>query len=207
MPPVTLDSAKPLLLGVVAKEPVYAPELRERAPITDSLICARCDGTMVLTPDAIGRLRKRCPKCDGVAKVRHHPDQVLVPQTLVPVTLARLTAAALPPIEPGQLRCQRCAKAVDGLARFHDACRRDHQRELQRAQRSERAVGRTRTCLNCGATSPHVAGHYVTKDCSVCRPKGTNTKRAYRPKMCRRGDCGTVFVPTGPRALFCEAHR
>jgi phage FluMu protein Com len=106
-----------LLLGVVAKEPVYAPELRELTPISDSLICARCDGTMVLTPDAIGRLRKRCPKCDGVAKVRHHPDQVLVP-----VTLAKLTADALPPVEPGQLRCQRCAKGVDGNVRFHTEC-------------------------------------------------------------------------------------
>lgn len=100
--------------------------------LVDSMICAGCDGEMVITPDAIGRPRKRCPKCQGVAEVRHHPDDVLTPITVV--SLAKLTAAALPPVEPGQLRCQRCAKGVEGDARFHPECQR-----AQRAEAKERA--------------------------------------------------------------------
>lgn len=111
----------PLLLGVVAKEPVYAPELLERAPSTT---CARCDRRMVVTKDAIGRERYRCPHCDGVAQSRHHPDEVMLPQGLV------RASPALPPISPGQLRCQRCAKGVEGDHRFCPGCRpgrgRDH---------------------------------------------------------------------------------
>jgi hypothetical protein len=175
-----------LLLGVVAKEPVYAPELRERTTIADSMICARCDGTMVLTPDAIGRLRKRCPKCDGVAKVRHHPDQVYVPQTL-----ARLTADALPHVEPGQLRCQRCAKGVTGSDRFCAPCLAARLREKKQrvcacgalfvrrprspatecdACKARRKAKKPRLCTGCNRLNSTVLGPRTVSSCSECRP-------------------------------------
>jgi hypothetical protein len=168
-----------LLLGVVAKEPVYAPELRELTTIADSLICARCDGTMVLTPDAIGRLRKRCPTCDGVAKVRHHPDQVLVP-----VTLASLTAVALPPIEPGQLRCQVCARSVEGDRRFCDGCAK------------ARNLSSWRRGYHCRTTRSKAAA-----------PTSAGITRTYKQKPCVAPECGALFTPTGPRSLYCETHQ
>lgn len=87
--------------------------------------CKRCGEYVVMTPDAIGRLNERCPKCDGVAKPRRaHPDEVLVPQTLVS------REQLLPSIEAGQLRCQGCARGVDPAKRFCEACARA--REPQR---------------------------------------------------------------------------
>jgi hypothetical protein len=123
--------------------------------ITDSLICAGCDGQMVVTKDAIGRERRRCPKCTGVATVRRHPDEVLIPQGLV-------RASLLPPISAGQLRCQLCARGVDPTERFCTPC-----------QQGRRSYART---------------HSV-----------------YAAKPCHR--CTTLFQPTGPRSLFCEACR
>src|SRR5712664_2423357 len=82
--------------------------------------CAGCDGPMVVTLDALQRPRKRCPKCDGVSRKRvPHPDTVLVPVQLVKLSAV---ASALPPIETGQLRCQYCARGVDGNVRFCAAC-------------------------------------------------------------------------------------
>jgi hypothetical protein len=87
---------------------------------TPSRICARCDDgvtrSLVISHDAIGRERLRCPHCDGVAKPRPaHPDDVRLPQGLV-------TAQMLPPLAHGQLRCQLCAKGVPFTARFCDEC-------------------------------------------------------------------------------------
>jgi hypothetical protein len=129
----------------------------------ESMICARCDGPMTITHDALRRPRKRCERCDGVAAPRPpHPDEVLRP-----VTLASLTAAALPPVEPGQLRCQRCAKGVVGDVRFHPECLRARAREK-----------RQRRC-SCGA--PFVRRHGSSSDaCPACVAQ----RKAKRPRLC-----------------------
>lgn len=85
---------------------------------TASTVCARCDGSMVITRDAIGRERQRCPHCDGVSSVRVHPDDAQLPQGLV-----RANVVELPRIEPGQLRCQVCARGLSTNDRFHLECR------------------------------------------------------------------------------------
>lgn len=125
----------------------------------DSMVCARCDSRLVVTRDAIGRERRRCPKCDGVSQIRPHPDDAMVPQGLVRANL-------LPPVAAGQLRCQRCACGVEGDRRFCSACSFEN-----------RSAG-------VRAAAPN---------------------RVYAPKPCAR--CSSVFQPTGPRALFCEACR
>jgi hypothetical protein len=118
-----------------------------------SRICARCDGPMVISHDAIGRERLRCPVCDGVSRIRHHPDEVLIPQGLVP-------GRVLPPIRPGQLRCQGCATGVPKNARFCCSCDEDRQRQKNRdrSRRRPRAEGsraqivwRPKPCRTCGA--------------------------------------------------------
>lgn len=107
-----------------------------------SMVCARCDGSMVITTDAIGRERRRCPRCDRVApRVTVHPDEVLVPQTLV-----RLTASALPPVAPGQLRCQVCAKGVEGRKRFCVACTA----AMTRRGTNQARVYQPKACFECG---------------------------------------------------------
>jgi DNA-directed RNA polymerase subunit RPC12/RpoP len=85
---------------------------------TASTICARCDGPITITKDAIGRERIRCPKCDGVSRIRPHVDDVQLPQGLV-----RANVVELPPLEPGQLRCQVCAGGLNTNDRFHPECR------------------------------------------------------------------------------------
>lgn len=116
-----------------------------------SEICARCDGAMVVTEDAIGRKRHRCPRCDGVAEPRpRHPDDARKPQALVPI------ASPLPPIGPGQLRCQLCACGVPITERF----------------------------------------------CESCAPR-RGAGRHYEPKLCTEPSCGRVFIPSGPRSLYC----
>jgi hypothetical protein len=104
-----------------------------------------CGEFMIYTPDAIGRLRPRCPKCQGIVKRTTRPDERLLPQTLV------RESDLLPRVAPGQLRCQRCAKGVDGDRRF----------------------------------------------CAGCHPT-----RDYKAKACQR--CQAEFIPTGPRAIYCE---
>lgn len=94
------------------------------------MICAGCSGAMVLTPDAVGRMRLRCPTCQGVAQVRRHPDDAMLPQGLV-------RTAELPLLEPGQLRCQVCAKGLSVNARFHPECLGAGQLLVQ-AMRNER---------------------------------------------------------------------
>lgn len=119
-------------------------------------VCARCDGRMVITKDAIGRERHRCPFCDGVAPPRTlHPDEVLVPQTLVRATM-------LPPVRPGQLRCQVCAKGVEGNGRLCP----EHMRV------AKKRAGQTRV-----ARGPSL---YPPKPCKACsrnfQPTGPNSR-------------------------------
>lgn len=79
---------------------------------SSQLACPRkCGEYIVFTPDAIGRMRERCPKCDGVAKSPTlRPGEVRRPQH------------GLPMIKPGQLRCQVCARGVMKTARFCVDC-------------------------------------------------------------------------------------
>lgn len=124
-----------------------------RAEVAEALsrICARCDGQMAITKDAVGRDRLRCPRCDGIAEVRRRPDDAMVPQGLV-------RANQLPPVAPGQLRCQRCAHGVDGDRRFCPTCsQRGH---------GERTY-QPKSCTKCGAefqpTGPRA------QFCEACR--------------------------------------
>lgn len=142
--------------------------------------CGRCGEYVTLTPDAIGRLNERCPKCDRVAPRRHvNPNDALIPQTLVrPEQL-------LPRVRPGQLRCQRCARGVEEQARFCVDCLRA-QHLLERAKlcpqcgesfvptRYQRRCDRcetkatTRPCRSCGQPTPRRPGR-PSNDCEACR--------------------------------------
>jgi hypothetical protein len=138
--------------------------------ITDSLICAGCDGQMVVTKDAIGRERRRCPKCTGVAAVRRHPDEVLLPQGLV-------RASLLPPIGAGQLRCQMCARGVDPKDRFCATCQE---------QRTARAEAERLQRVNANRSYARLHTVYAVKVCVGCesqyRPTGP---RALYCETCR----------------------
>lgn len=147
-----------------------APESLFAAP---SMICARCDGPMKVTHDAIGRSRLRCPRCDGIAPVRaRHPDDAMIPQGLV-------RAGALPPLAPGQLRCQSCARGI---------------------------VGRARLCADCLDASKKQS---VRRSLRRMRPQVDGPRAAFhwKPKTCAFAGCETVFEPSGPNARYCEAHR
>lgn len=50
-----------------------------------------CGAKMVITEDAIGRKRKRCPVCDGVAQI---------PSQLAPEHRARPQAGSAPSVKP-----------------------------------------------------------------------------------------------------------
>lgn len=100
----------------------YTPEKAfERAKV-DVVHCARCRDAGRATPvvfgtDAIGRTTTRCPVCDGVKKPRKAlPDEVFRPQALIG------TAQLLPPCPPGRLRCQSCARPVEGDERLCVEC-------------------------------------------------------------------------------------
>lgn len=190
--------------------------------------CARCaDTELVLTPDAVGRLRKRCPKCDGVSLKRvRHPDELMMPQALVQVN----ERPALPAIAPGQLRCQVCAHGVEGSARFCATCSSDRQRpECVPALRTCLGCGatsprprhgrtttascdackrpETRICLGCGAVGPRAKhGHSTVEQCRSC-PRLHRSEIAWKSKPCKAAECGVVFQPRGPNGQYCEAHR
>jgi hypothetical protein len=107
-------------------------------------VCARCDGRMLITKDALSRERRRCPTCDGVAAPKRvHPDQVFIPQTLI------RASDLLPAIEPGQLRCQRCASGVHGRERFCPRCQPP--KRSARRQDGQPYQYRPKACLECGA--------------------------------------------------------
>ena len=154
--------------------------------------CSTCRTLLVVTHDAIGRARYRCPTCEGVAKTSYrHPDDAFMPQGLARV------ASALPAIRSGQLRCQGCARGVEGLLRFCPSC----------VQARQAMVHGVRRCLGCGHERERAKGEqFAVRQCGHCPPtRGTRTHRRYPPKSCAR--CGATYLPTGPRALFCEAGR
>jgi hypothetical protein len=112
-------------------------------PIGPSMICSGCDGQMVFRKDAIGRDYLRCPTCSPFARdpVRH-PDDAMLPQGLVRTDAVRVVreivrvevpvpappperVVELPPINPGQVRCQLCAVGVDPRSRFCPKCAKD----------------------------------------------------------------------------------
>jgi Helix-turn-helix domain len=99
-----------------------AEHILQPAALGDVAYCARCKKLGRQTPlvqksDAIGRVRDRCPRCDGVSKPQpRHPDEVLRPQALIS------PAELLPSCPAGKLRCQACAHAVEGDARLCARC-------------------------------------------------------------------------------------
>jgi hypothetical protein len=168
-----------------------AIQLERELPTEQTIPCFKCGGPTVTKMDAIGRTYQRCARCDGVSPVRpRHPDETYLPQALV-----KVSGASLPPVAPGQLRCQQCAHGVEERERFCPSCL---------AQRS--ATQLLAHCLTCGATRPRAkGGHATLKRCAACpKEKGTRGNRVYHPKLCT---CGATFLPTGPRAIRCEACR
>jgi hypothetical protein len=149
--------------------------------------------------DAIGNLVFRCP----VRRPKRAGRTVHPEHTLVPVRLMRQSEALamqLPPVAPGQLRCQLCAHGVDGKARLCRTCRRS-----QRNSRRRRWIQRTKKPLTvclcaCGRTHETRNGRTTCRTCLHCTPVGTVRARAYKPKPCER--CHRPFTPTGPRAKW-----
>lgn len=116
----------------------------ETAPV-ESQRCPECKGDLVFyvvqTPrssrEKPGDLADYCPTCHHGRK----PDGARPkPKGFVPQTLVR--EDALPRIEPGQLRCQRCAHGVEGNGRFCLRCTRRGQGSRTYAEKP---------CLECGA--------------------------------------------------------
>jgi phage FluMu protein Com len=167
--------------------------------------CKTCNEFLVYTPDAIGRLRARCPRCQGVAKQRPRPNAVLVPMTLAEVE--RLPQ--LPPITPGQLRCQRCARGVARrVDRFCAECRPLVAQE-SRALRLEREKGQPRSCA-CGVTfTPTFHRQRTCPDCKTARKRAVTKAlwsgaTRFAPRTCA---CGAIFAPRGPSSYRCDACR
>ena len=110
-----------------------------------SMVCARCDGQMVVTKDAIGRERLRCPRCDRVTARRADPNEALIPQGLVRAD------KLLPLVRPGQLRCQVCAHGVEGNGRLCPACTAAAKKRAGET-RVARGVYAPKPCTRCGQT-------------------------------------------------------
>jgi hypothetical protein len=168
-----------------------------------SMICASCDGPMVITKDAVGRARLRCPSCQGVAKPYRHPDDAMLPQGLVPVNgapprvirevvrvevpapaIATRTVVELPPLESGHLRCQLCGVGINPHHRFCGDCAEGGQLILAALRLRERAE------------------------------RGDPPRARYKPKPCQYPvdpesgqKCGELFTPTGARSDYCDRHR
>jgi hypothetical protein len=138
--------------------------------------CPDCHTELEVRLDAIGRTRTVCPRCRprSIASATRHPDDAFMPQALVRLPRAN----ALPPVAAGQLRCQRCARGVEGKARLCPSCQGAAHRASERSRRS---------------TSPRIIG--------------TREHPLFSAKVCRRESCERVFRPTGPNSQFCEAHR
>jgi hypothetical protein len=82
-----------------------------------------------------------------------------------------LLSEPLPPIEPGQLRCQRCARGVEDDMRFCPTCkdaREDERRAAAPPRRTRKVKPTTRPCLNCHAPMPIRRGR-PPKNCEACR--------------------------------------
>lgn len=124
---------------------------------TEQVNCNTCGSFLVSWSDAIGRTRMRCPKCDRLpAPRRRSPDDI----ALMPQGLVRLVP--LPEIEEGQLRCQGCARGVDGDVRFCTGC----ESARAAARNRERARGINR-CSRCTTIIPPGKGR-PRKTCDDC---------------------------------------
>jgi uncharacterized small protein (DUF1192 family)/phage FluMu protein Com len=67
--------------------PMLEPSRTGERNLALSPKCPRCGAEMLARPDAIGALHWKCPTCDRIRSTPRtpHPDEVLVPQTLVPL--------------------------------------------------------------------------------------------------------------------------
>lgn len=176
--------------------------LEHRLPSTKEDALCGCGTAIVHTLDAIGRTRARCPKCDRVAPIQHRqPDEVMIPQGLIRLSDIKL----LPEVEDGQLRCQRCARGVDGDVRFCASCQ---------AQRDEASRPQT-ICKGCGRVRARERFEKtVTKKCEQCysaslkasRPKrDPNAPKPERPTTRACPGCGgPVPVKRGRPRSSCE---
>lgn len=198
------------------------PKSREAVPP-----CPKCGGSVDFTTDAIGRLRERCRRCDGVAPTPFaRPGEVRRTQTIeigAPVVRVAPPIALpagvyrLPEIQLGQLRCQYCARGVEGKRTVCKACVAER-RAAKAVPKKEKPA---KLCRECGVVPlARRAGKFgrppqrcadcqAKKDlgpvptCWVCKgeaPRGHKKcddcrakTAANRQKKCTR--CGSVDVP------------
>lgn len=180
------------------------PKMSDRGRLASSEYerCGTCGEYMQYTTDALGRLRSRCPKCQGVAarSARHVDDPPFI--ALVPST--QLAAAPLPPPVPGE-PCAHCGQKVRrGKSRARKPCLRcGGPKEAAGTRRllcvSCQAMPRpkpARLCRRCGVTAlpPKVL---VCDRCKLRHEK----ERKYRQGYCA---CGAP-KPAGSGRRLCAA--
>jgi hypothetical protein len=197
--------------------PSYTPPINILIPkpSTEIPYCSRGCGTAVeLTPDAIGRLRERCPKCDGIARPPVlRPGEVRRTQEIeLGAPSGRRSIALspgvyrLPDIDPGQLRCQVCARGVTGNRRICEPCVAD--RRTAAAAARPKAEKPPKLCKEC-STNPirRRDGKYgrPPQRCDACQDRRNGLAKAPcacgRDKPRRRVKCDTCLAArVGPRA-------
>lgn len=148
-------------------------------------LCRKCATALEHTPDAIGRLRERCPKCDGIAPIRKNGLTPAIPQE------HRLTN------DPAAERLVRLEAEVVAQRRRIAELELDRDRLdyllSHRAVRYGAFVLRKRqeidTMIEENANAPR------DRDGKHARTR----TRVYAQKTC---PCGVVFTPTGPRSEY-----
>lgn len=102
---------------------VYRPSDYVDGSIREAVKCP-CGEYMAFTIDALGRVSERCPRCRGLAPpVPLRPGEQRGLQTVPEHIISLPERVLLPKVAEGQLRCQRCARGVEGDVRFCDDCR------------------------------------------------------------------------------------
>jgi hypothetical protein len=143
--------------------------------------------------DGYGRVLDPCPNCG---------HEVPVPRIRVSVHPDLL----LPEITEGQLRCQGCAKGVDGDVRFCGRCtaeraakaEADRQDELAAEREAQRfAEFHARRAEGTPTPVPEAAPR-------VAPPASGKRPRRYQSKPCANDACRRPFTPTGPRQIYCS---
>lgn len=162
-----------------------------RPVVGDARLCVKCELPGLSKKDVARMHREREDREAAAAPRRPKPE---LPRPLYGAFATPAKAPPPPkkkaPAKPGAL-----AKAVA--------------REVRAQGRGSLSIvpsPKVRTCLKCGAQSPHTGGPREIKDCRICTPRVQPTNGfAYKPKICACG-CGQTFQPTGPRSLYAEGH-
>lgn len=175
----------------------YRPSSYLDASSAEAVKCM-CGEYMVFTIDALGRVRERCPRCRGAAPpVALRPGEQRGLQTVHSALPApKRREGLLPPVEPGQLRCQACAEGVERPShRFCPRCR------LQRtAKKPGRPTSPEAKAKMSAAWSPE-ARLKASERMRQRFADGLVGPRTYRIKHCA---CGKAFQSTGSAQRWCS---